>query len=496
MESTNPQQPNVHQTVVVVGKPKSVGAALLLAFFFGPLGLLYVSVSGAIIMFFISLIIAIFTFGFGLVFAWVGCAIWAVVAANNANKKNISGINITSNFGGSILQSQQPPAQSVDTKAEAQAQTQTSSIPAPPLPANPTNTDSIVSNLPDFKITDLREKSEDKISDLFIPGPFSLTNTDQKAGISENITAPSVIPEDSGINSWFVGKNRYFLWLFVGLLFLTGLCFSAYKLGYITFSSGSENNIVAPANSPTDFQKVTAGENSNSSTKSFTPFYIINTQAVKDKAVAIRRVKELHDLGFSSGYLWIPDYASLSGAKMYSVYIGPFDTQKECEAATENYRRDHPDAYGLLVSQEKKRVEIRGVGKVKEKKASEKSIGTSFNSSAISIQPLINLPSNLEQSFLIGAGCSFTKNKNSQTSIFLSDVGGEALMKINNRFVILHQTGDKGNKEYYTGGGYDVIVDAKEVGRGHEYIELEGFLTVKTPQGKSTKIKIYGGCGA
>lgn len=43
--------------IVVVGTPKSMSAAVLLAFFFGPLGLLYSTVTGAIVMFLINLIL-------------------------------------------------------------------------------------------------------------------------------------------------------------------------------------------------------------------------------------------------------------------------------------------------------------------------------------------------------------------------------------------------------------------------------------------------------
>jgi hypothetical protein len=94
------------------------------------------------------------------------------------------------------------------------------------------------------------------------------------------------------------------------------------------------------------------------------PFYIINVAAVKTVADAQAKVRELENKGYSAGYLWIPDYASLSGAQYYAVYVGPFSTQSECEIATEAYRKTHPGAYGLLVSQENKRVQINGVGKV------------------------------------------------------------------------------------------------------------------------------------
>lgn len=111
-------QPQIQQTVVVVGKQKSVGVAFLLAFLFGPLGLLYASVTGGIVMFILGILISIVTFGIGLIFVWIGCIIWAVVAAGNANKKMTSaaGLHINTNFGGQPQQVKQQvqPLQQVE----------------------------------------------------------------------------------------------------------------------------------------------------------------------------------------------------------------------------------------------------------------------------------------------------------------------------------------------------------------------------------------------
>lgn len=96
----------------------------------------------------------------------------------------------------------------------------------------------------------------------------------------------------------------------------------------------------------------------------FQPFYILNVAAYKTEEQAQKRVADLTQGGKSAGYLWIPDYPSLSGAQLYCVYIGPFETQNECEIATEEYRKKYPGAYGLLVSKEARRVQINGIGKV------------------------------------------------------------------------------------------------------------------------------------
>ena len=96
-----------------------------------------------------------------------------------------------------------------------------------------------------------------------------------------------------------------------------------------------------------------------------TPFYIINTSATKDENQAKIKVESLISNGYKADYLWIPDYKSLSGAEYYSVYIGPFYSQYECEEFVGLYREIDPKAYGLLVSHENKRVKITGIGNVK-----------------------------------------------------------------------------------------------------------------------------------
>ena len=50
-------------------------------------------------MFLLGIPIAILTFGIGIVFTWVGSIIWAVVAANNANRNAANGLNISNAFG-------------------------------------------------------------------------------------------------------------------------------------------------------------------------------------------------------------------------------------------------------------------------------------------------------------------------------------------------------------------------------------------------------------
>jgi len=76
---------------VVVTSTKNVGLAIILAILFGPLGMLYSTVMGGIIMIFVNLIVGFLTLGLGLIVTWPICVIWAGVAANSYNKKLTSG---------------------------------------------------------------------------------------------------------------------------------------------------------------------------------------------------------------------------------------------------------------------------------------------------------------------------------------------------------------------------------------------------------------------
>ena len=75
--------------VVVLANQKSVLAAFLLTFFFGPLGLLYASILGGIIMLIISAIVAFFTLGMGLIITYPICIIWSIVSVNSFNAKQL-----------------------------------------------------------------------------------------------------------------------------------------------------------------------------------------------------------------------------------------------------------------------------------------------------------------------------------------------------------------------------------------------------------------------
>ena len=78
----------IHQTIVVHAG-KSAWLAAVLTFFFGPLGMFYSTVWGAIIMFILYIIVGVITVGFGLIVLHPIAIIWAAIAASNSSKKLI-----------------------------------------------------------------------------------------------------------------------------------------------------------------------------------------------------------------------------------------------------------------------------------------------------------------------------------------------------------------------------------------------------------------------
>jgi hypothetical protein len=72
----------------IMPKDKSVGASLVLTFFFGPLGMLYSTVIGGLVMMFIAIVVALLTVGFGLLLVWPVTMVWGAIAASNAHSKH------------------------------------------------------------------------------------------------------------------------------------------------------------------------------------------------------------------------------------------------------------------------------------------------------------------------------------------------------------------------------------------------------------------------
>lgn len=72
---------------VVVTPTKSVGIAIILTVLFGPLGMFYSTIWGAIIMTVLSFFVGILTAGIGLLVTWPISIIWGAAAVSSYNKK-------------------------------------------------------------------------------------------------------------------------------------------------------------------------------------------------------------------------------------------------------------------------------------------------------------------------------------------------------------------------------------------------------------------------
>jgi hypothetical protein len=83
---------NETNKTVVVNAGKSVVASILLTFFFGPLGMFYSTVLGAVIMLVLYLVIGIVTLGFGLIILHPIAIIWGAVAVSSYNKKLVQSL--------------------------------------------------------------------------------------------------------------------------------------------------------------------------------------------------------------------------------------------------------------------------------------------------------------------------------------------------------------------------------------------------------------------
>ncbi|ASQ90011.1 hypothetical protein CHL67_02895 [Prosthecochloris sp. GSB1] len=82
---------NPSMNAVVVVPTKSMGAGILLSFLFGPLGMLYATIPGALIMMAVSFIVGFMTMGFGALLLWPVCMIWTALAVKSHNEKLLAG---------------------------------------------------------------------------------------------------------------------------------------------------------------------------------------------------------------------------------------------------------------------------------------------------------------------------------------------------------------------------------------------------------------------
>jgi ABC-type phosphate transport system permease subunit len=72
---------------VIVANTKSVALSLVLTFFLGPLGMLYSTIWGAIVMIVLSVPVFILTLGHGAFLIWPVSMIWGAWATHRYNQR-------------------------------------------------------------------------------------------------------------------------------------------------------------------------------------------------------------------------------------------------------------------------------------------------------------------------------------------------------------------------------------------------------------------------
>ena len=79
--------------------------------------------------------------------------------------------------------------------------------------------------------------------------------------------------------------------------------------------------------------------------------WVIACEAEAAEKTANAAADQWRTRGFSSGTLWIPDYSSLSGAKLWLVFVGWYDgsQKEEARAMLKEVKRFYPKAYGIKV---------------------------------------------------------------------------------------------------------------------------------------------------
>lgn len=83
--------------------------------------------------------------------------------------------------------------------------------------------------------------------------------------------------------------------------------------------------------------------------------WVIACEAENNEAGAKRAAGRWAARGFPSGILWIPAYTSLSGAKLWLVYVGPFEDRTSGKDMLPRVRKFYQGAYGIKVDQSGRR---------------------------------------------------------------------------------------------------------------------------------------------
>lgn len=86
-------------------------------------------------------------------------------------------------------------------------------------------------------------------------------------------------------------------------------------------------------------------------------YYIINYAGIAEEEKAIEKVDLLKKTYPNAGYLWIPNFSSLSGTEVYAVFLDQGNDQTEILKSLENLIIEHTNVYAVKVNQSNERWE-------------------------------------------------------------------------------------------------------------------------------------------
>lgn len=88
--------------------------------------------------------------------------------------------------------------------------------------------------------------------------------------------------------------------------------------------------------------------------------WVVACEAEETREEAQRAASRWSSRGFPSGVLWIPDYSSLSDARLWLAYVGPWEygDRAAVKSTLEQVKRYYGEAYGIKVDQSGRRETI------------------------------------------------------------------------------------------------------------------------------------------
>lgn len=84
-------------------------------------------------------------------------------------------------------------------------------------------------------------------------------------------------------------------------------------------------------------------------------YYILNYAATAEEKEAIEEVNSLRKTYPNAGYLWIPDFASLSGSEVFVVFLDQTKDQSKILELLDNSKAENPSIYAVRVNQSSER---------------------------------------------------------------------------------------------------------------------------------------------